>query len=330
MIAAVRREWFLVALVVVLAIGMPVGRFLGPDGVPELGLLPAVSTAVVLFLMAFSLDASRLAAAVTRPLPVLIAVGVNAVWMPLAAWPLATLIARDDLRVGLMIAASVPCTLAAASVWTRRAGGDDAVSLLTTLATNGACFVVAPFWLATTCGLAVEIDAAALATRLFCTAVVPMGLGQLVRAIPSAGRVARARKPFWSQLALVTILTVIAYSAVKAGSYLSSLDALPDGGSVAVTLAAGAGGHVVAFGLAWRLAGEATRPRRIAVAFAGSQKTLPVGILLATSPEVIGSDPSGLPLVAFPMLFVHASQLAIDTVIASRLAKGGGPDSDAA
>ena len=35
-------------------------------------------------------------------------------------------------QIGLMIAVSTPCTLAGASVWTRKAGGNDAVSLLTT------------------------------------------------------------------------------------------------------------------------------------------------------------------------------------------------------
>ena len=52
-----------------------------------------------------------------------------------------------DFSFGLMIAASAPSTMAAASVWTRRAKGNDAVSLLVTILTNGFCFLVTPAWL---------------------------------------------------------------------------------------------------------------------------------------------------------------------------------------
>lgn len=319
--AVLLREWFLVAVAAVLAVGLPLGASLGPDGVPDVGRFPAVSTAAVLFLMAVSLDSAKLAAAVRRPSAVLLAVAVNAVLMPLAMWPAASLVPRDDLRVGLMIAATVPCTLAAASVWTRRAGGDDAVSLLTTVATNGGCFLVAPFWLATTCGLAVDLDAGVLMRRLLLTAVLPMACGQLVRVVPAVRRFADGAKKRLSTVALATILSVIAVSALKAGSYISALGGPPDATSVVATGVLGAGGHVAALAAAWALGGTLGlgRPQRIGAAIAGSQKTLPVGILIATSPEIA----TGLPLVAFPMLFVHASQLMIDTVIAGRWAEEG-------
>jgi sodium/bile acid cotransporter 7 len=51
-----------------------------------------------------------------------------------------------------------------------------------------------------------------------------------------------------------------------------------------------------------------SREDQIAVAFAGSQKTLMVGLLMAISLQV-----SILPMVAF-----HISQLFIDTLIADR------------
>ena len=42
------------------------------------------------------------------------------------------------------VAAVVPCTLASASVWTRKAGGDDSISMMTTVVTNLACLLVVP------------------------------------------------------------------------------------------------------------------------------------------------------------------------------------------
>ena len=47
----------------------------------------------------------------------------------------------------MIVAATAPCTLASAAVWTRRAGGNDAVAILVTFITNATCFLVTPFWL---------------------------------------------------------------------------------------------------------------------------------------------------------------------------------------
>jgi len=64
---------------------------------------------------------------------------------------------------------------------------------------------------------------------------------------------------------------------------------------------------------------------RAAIAFASSQKTLPIGVLVATDPTMFGNPNllgpgEGIPFAVFPMLMYHASQLFIDTAVADRLA----------
>ncbi len=54
----------------------------------------------------------------------------------------------------------------------------------------------------------------------------------------------------------------------------------------------------------------------VAASFAGSQKTLPIGILVA---ENVAR--TGLPFAVFPMLMFHASQLVIDTIVADRVSE---------
>jgi predicted Na+-dependent transporter len=61
-----------------------------------------------------------------------------------------------------------------------------------------------------------------------------------------------------------------------------------------------------------------SREDRIAVLFGSSQKTLPIGVYLATSPEMFGSG--SFPFAVFPMLMFHATQLFVDTIIADRIA----------
>jgi sodium/bile acid cotransporter 7 len=61
------------------------------------------------------------------------------------------------------------------------------------------------------------------------------------------------------------------------------------------------------------------RPDRIAVGFAASQKTLPVGLLLFNA-----YYQADYPLAVLPLVVYHAGQLLADTLVADRLA--GRPD----
>jgi sodium/bile acid cotransporter 7 len=75
------------------------------------------------------------------------------------------------------------------------------------------------------------------------------------------------------------------------------------------------GGHVFGF----------SEANRAAVVFASSQKTLPIGVLIATAANMLGNPNllgpgEGIPFAVFPMLMYHASQLFIDTVVADTLA----------
>ena len=102
--------------------------------------------ATVLFLMALPLLIDAVWRVVRRPGAACLSSFLN---MPLIAWGLSNLL-TGDLSVGLVLAAVVPSTMASASVWTRRAGGNDAVALVVTVVTvvtNGICFVVTPCWL---------------------------------------------------------------------------------------------------------------------------------------------------------------------------------------
>lgn len=102
--------------------------------------------ATVLFLMALPLPIDAVWRVVRRPGAACLSSFLN---MPLIAWGLSNLL-TGDLSVGLVLAAVVPSTMASASVWTRRAGGNDAVALVVTVVTvvtNGICFVVTPCWL---------------------------------------------------------------------------------------------------------------------------------------------------------------------------------------
>lgn len=360
------QNWFLISLTAIIAVGLimggsgnaavlaPVTRFIDPR----------VTTACVLFLMSITLNTAQLAAAARAPVPVLIGVFVNFGCMPAIGWFLSRFMSTPDMMVGLLIAACVPCTTAAASVFTRKAGGNDAVSLLITIVTNLGCVVITPWWLAALTTRQVPLDVSNLMKDLLLTVLVPTVAAQLLRQIPAVRRLVDTFKAQLSMFAQVLIETIVLSAALKAGSTLLQLSSSgtssslgdPTAAAIAKSVAETANGAVAAnvvaadgVSFAWMLPDFApmgvadlllawicavvlhvlamtigyavcrglgvVERDQTAVMIAGSQKTLPIALYLATDPAVFGSSH---PFAMLPMLMFHTSQLFLDTWLASR------------
>ncbi len=186
------------------------------------------------------------------------------------------------LWIGLMIAVSTPCTLAAASVWTRKAGGNDAVSLLTTLVTNTMCFVVTPFWLVTATGQSVELDMQDLAKRLvYRIVLLPTMIGQSLRLSRSLADFATRRKTPIGVVAQSCVLILVLLASLGGGIKLRDANLGQQIGSTSGFIwSTCIAIHLAAFFVAWRGGGLLgfERKDRIAASFAGSQRTLPIGV----------------------------------------------------
>ena len=361
MLAALQKHWFLTSLAAIITVGM----WLGANGYsgevrPVVSLLnPQYLTMVVTFLMAFSLDSHRLGQSFRSPGPVLLGCVLNYGLLPLLAWGLSRFQLHTDFRVGLMIAGSVPCTLVAASVMTRKGGGNDAVSLLTTVATNVSCFALTPFWLWLALDQRVEMDFQVLMRNLLVAVLIPTILGQLVRQPAKLLALAKQYKTPIGVVGQVIIEMLVFTAALRAGESWSESQALAvhqevaiqqqieglpaeRGTSVAGNEAVVPSGNARHFpisltallvvwlsslaihgiGLSSGYFGSRglgfSRMDAIAVTFAGSQKTLPVGLYLATTETIFGKE---FPFALLPMLLYHTTQLFLDTMIAGRLAR---------
>jgi len=308
-----RKRWFLLTLVVVMAIGISLCDRLEP--VSKMKPVRNGLVATVLFLMALPLEASAMWQALRRPWPPLLAVMVNLGLLPLFAWALSKGL-NEDLGAGLLVAAVTPCTLASASVWTRRAGGNDAVSILVTIITNSICFLVTPVWLYLMIGAAADnpvlkqaLDPSRMIPRLALIVVLPMAAAQLLRLHRPFAAWATQQKPVTSIFAQCGILSMVMLGAIGVGLRLrdsATLDLLDVIAMLVVVCVV----HVTMLWTGVRIAKilRFTREDQIAVAFAGSQKTLTVGLLVAMSLQVS----------ILPMVWYHVSQLFIDTLFADR------------
>ncbi|WP_437205008.1 bile acid:sodium symporter family protein [Planctomicrobium sp. SH664] len=328
-----QRRWFLISLLVLLPLGTVIGWRAEPDRVSSfprhiVEAATGVLTATVLLLMSMTLERTKLVESLRAPFPVLGAILINFVLIPAAALPLLPLQQREDLMVGLMLAAAVPSTLAAAAVWTRKAGGNDAIALLVSVLTNSACFVVTPLWLKYGCGGEIQLNTTAMMLKLFYTALLPIVVGQLCRLWPPTLRFADRGKESFGVVAQVLLLAVLFWAAVQGGVKLNLQRVSPGtGGSILLPFVISCGSviilHLLGLGLAFPL-GKLAGIRRadlIGMAFSGSQKTLPIGLFIAT-----GLLERGLDLAAIPILIYHATQLVLDGFLLEPLKRWSGDD----
>ncbi len=313
MLHFLRQRWFLLALIAVLVVGMIWWR--RAQGVADHINRDAV-VATVMFLMALPMETSAMWRAIRRPGPAWLAATINLGLAPPLGW-LAGHLLPQELADGIVVATVVPCTLAAATVWTRRAGGNDSVSILVTMITNLACFLVVPAWLRVLIGTqasGAELKYGVLMQQLLLLLVVPILIAQLVRQWKPLGDWSSRHKVTLSTLAQLGILTFVFAGAVGCGERISDVG---NAGvlafrNIAVLIAAVIAIHVtlLTVGLCAGRALQMSRPDTIAVGIAGSQKTIMAGLFLATK---FGA------LAILPMVAYHASQLLLDTLIADWL-----------
>ncbi|MHC4473944.1 MAG: bile acid:sodium symporter family protein [Planctomycetota bacterium] len=304
--AGVARWWFLPLLLIVLVGGPFVP---GPGrGVSE---HVDVLIVAVLFLMSVTLPLSRLIAAARNGRALLLSFAVTYVVVPASCLAAARLLFPGDaaLTTGLLVLGALPCTLASAAVWTRLARGNDAVPVVFTALSNGLTFLVLPAILYATLRQWVRVDVFAMSTRLVVFVALPVVAGQVVRALfPRACEVVRASVSVVCRL-LVLLIVLVAVS--RASSEIRG-DPLLVASLFLVALVV----HLIALGAAGRGA-RALRivgPDAVGTLFAASHKSLYVGVYVAAEfyPDLPGAL---IPLVAY-----HVTQLAVDTIVADRIA----------
>lgn len=309
-----KKRWFLISLVIVFTIGMVGHKTLAP--IPEMKNLRSGIVFVVLYLMALPLSLKALSSGIRRPAGALLSIVMNYGLLPLVALLVSMLITNEQVAKGLLVAAVTPCTLASASVWTRKAGGNDSVSIMVTLLTNLLCFLIAPLWLLFYFGSSEGVEAItmnAMVVKLGTLVVLPMALAQLTRIHRPTAQRSTDHKKYFSIAAQCGILSMVFMGAIKVAPELLKSGADERVMLLVMTVLSVVSVHSSVFwiGLWTGKALKLPREDYIAVGFAGSQKTLMVGLLICME----------LGVLVIPMVLYHVCQLFVDTLFADHLAE---------
>lgn len=304
-IQLLRRHWFIVSLILCLAIGFLLCESLKIVG--ETTLLRYAIVFCVMFVMAWSIKFGQIWNTIRRPKATLIAIGINFLLVPLLAWPL-SLVLNPSLAAGLIATAATPCTLVSAVVWTRRGGGNDVTALMTTMVTNMMCFVVTPMWITLLAARNVEtFSFSEMFTKLFLLIVLPILLAQLARLDPSVASWSSSNKPLLSRFGQYGILAMVLIGAINTGLLTKDMSFLAFWGSALLLTVICLVLHfaVLFSGIYIAKWANCLPEDQIAVGISGSQKTMMVG--LTTSMDMGVS--------VLPMIVYHTIQLIGDTPV---------------
>jgi sodium/bile acid cotransporter 7 len=281
---------------------------------------PRITVGLSLFLMAIMMPINSLLAEARRPWASLWAVLLSYGLVPVFAWLIGKP-APSSVQIGLVLVSSVPCTLSAAILWTRLAGGNEATALVVVIGTILVSWFATPLLV----GLLTEttLDPTlvnAIMLDLILSLIVPMFLGQALRFIGVCARFADRHRVALAAVSQCCVLAIVLKAGVAVGGRLRSESAISAPEVFVWSIALAVPLHLIALAagmLSCRWLGF-DRGRQIAVAFSASQKTLQVSILLYDQ-----YFREQHPLAVMPLLFYHSGQLLLDTVIARRIAAHG-------
>lgn len=243
----------------------------------------------------------------------LIAIVINLLISPFLGLAAATLFALPaGAAIGLIVTATVPCTLSIGIMLTRLAGGDSAKALFLTILLNLLGVFTIPFMLQLVLdntGI-ISLSPWPLLKQLLIITLIPLLLGMLARnliEIPPRHWLIR-------YLPSVCVMGTV-WMSVSASS--NTLRELSLSLILLIMLAALlVHGALLLLCLLSRQLNHPQREEWLALLFTASQKTLPVavGVLAALN------QPIGLALVA--CVLFHFLQLIVDSILAARLGRG--------
>jgi sodium/bile acid cotransporter 7 len=198
------------------------------------------------------------------------------------------------------------------------AKGNEATALLVTLLTIATSWLTTTGWLIVASGTDVTIGLGNLMFGLFLVLVLPVGIGQSFQAFAPLARFAVKNRNGLGVASQILVFCIIFRAAVEVFDKLESGSAPVPIASISAVAAACLLVHLIGLvaGFWTSRAMRFDRPNQIAVAFACSQKSLPVALFLYQTYF------QSYPLAVIPMAIYHVGQLIVDTLIAERLAAG--------
>lgn len=225
---------------------------------------------------------------------------------PLVAFGIGKLFFTEHLAAytGLILIGTTSTTLSSCVIFTRLAGGDEALALWLSVFSSLLCTFISPVLIYLFLGASIEVPVGLMIKRLIFVLFIPLSAGMLLRALLGEKRMAPVG-PILTRSCAIFILAVVMVSVAKSRNLLASPQSLP-------IILAVAGLHLAML-LTVAVANIFTGfPKRdkIATLFCSAEKTLQIPAYLAI--EILRT-----PEAALAPVLHHVFQLVVDSLIVS-------------
>lgn len=310
-----RKYWFMIGLIMfagaaiadVAGITVSVGRWLTAHGGPDAVIV------LIFFLSGLVLETRQVFQGLGDFKGTLLALSVILIVSPFIASVYTLLPLETGILIGLFLVASMPTTLSSGVVMTGAAGGNMAHALLITICASITATFTIPLTLGILLPLAgssqrIEIDSAAIMTRIATRVIIPLMAGLLARSRLPMITLEMLKRANTANQCLILFIVWMAMC--------HSREAILAGAGAILPVAA----VVFSFHLGLVLAGLGLTQsagigpgRRESVIFMGGQKTLPLSVIL----QVALFPQYGLALVV--CVLHHIIHLIMDAYLVQRL-----------
>ncbi len=319
MLDQLRRHWFLLAVACVVLVSF---QWADLFEVYVRSIPVGWVVTFVMFLNGLTLPTPQFLGALKRPAQVIIGVVCGYVIVALLGYPASRCLElfNTDFAVGLLVISAMPTTVSSGVIWTRLAGGNDALTLLTTVASSGISFIAVPSTLFFTVGSFISLKPVEMLGRLVLVVLLPVGVAQGVRQIKRVSRLALQHKTLLSVIPQILILNMVFVGAVGGVLQMGRRSEQLAFKEFLILAVVTAGLHGLAAAACW-MAGKGlrwNRADRLSLLFSGSQKTLPASLYICSR-----FFPS-FPFATIPCVMYHVFQLIIDSWLAEMARQGEG------
>ncbi|MEA1996157.1 MAG: bile acid:sodium symporter [Gemmatimonadota bacterium] len=296
-----KKNWILPGIAVACLWG-----YMYPEAGEYLGRRLGLLVASIMFLMGMGIGFRRFRSRIHAWKHIAVVMSFCYLAAPFLALLIAVSFFREQLPVytGLILLGTTSTTLSTCIVFTRLAGGDEALALWLSVFSSLLCVLVSPVLIYCFIGAWIEVPVVAMMLRLLVVMFLPLAAGMSLRAFLGEHKVAPVGGLLTGSCTVI-VLAVIMVSVAKGRDILGSSQSLPVILAVAVL-------HLTLI-LLVRLATEYldfTKGKKIAVLFCSVQKTLQI-------PAYIAIEILDMPSAAIAPVLYHVFQLVIDSLLVS-------------
>jgi sodium/bile acid cotransporter 7 len=315
---ALARHWFLLALLGVTVLAWAFPRLGAEDSILHPGLSLHLAVQLAFLVIGLTLSTAAMASAIGRLRAHVAIQSFCFLVMPAACWLVALAVEplSPPIAMGIRILGCLPTTIATAAIFTREAGGNEALALCNTTLSNLLGVIATPLLIMAIADRSGSLDIGASIIQLLQDVVAPFAIGQLARR--PWQRLIGEPWPWLKQIPSCCVLLVgfLVFARSFGSGAFSIGPALAIAGGACLLVYAGAIAGAWLWGRIgfWRFDGG----DRTAMLFCGAQKTLAVGVPLIA---ILYKGSPDLALYTLPILLYHPLQLVVGAASAPRLAR---------